>query len=298
MWLKLALISAVSKALNQVATKVLLKHAGVLEISAYGQAAAAIIIFPLIFTSMINVPVDGDFHSAAWITILLNVLAIILLTQVIKSSDLSYAIPFLSLTPVFAILTAWIIRGEQPALSGVFGIVMVAAGALSIDATSMRDWLRLGGRRVLQDKGVWLTTIVAFIYALSIVYDKTATLLSDPLTFVWYSALIRAALLLLLLVIWQKINNKSTQGGSARQGKPWILLAGILALGITFTMEAAFQMYALQTGLVSYVVAIKRLSVILTSIVGFMFFREVFTWFRITGAIVMAIGAAIIQQAA
>jgi drug/metabolite transporter (DMT)-like permease len=298
MWLKLALLSAVSKALNQVATKVLLRHTGVLEISAYGQVTAALIMLPLIFTSLVNVPAHGGFHQAAWITILLNVLAIVLLTEAIRRSDLSYAIPFLSLTPVFAILTAWMIRGEQPNLIGIAGIVLVAVGALGIDAMSVRDWLRLGGSRVLRNRGVWLVVIVAFLYALSIVYDKTATLLSDPLTFVWYSAVVRAILLLLLLAAWHQLVRRPNHGKPAQPHRQRVLLYGFVALGITFVLEATFQMYALQTGLVAFVVAIKRLSVIITSIIGFWIFREAFTWFRILGAAIMGIGAAMIQLAA
>jgi drug/metabolite transporter (DMT)-like permease len=295
MWLKLALLSAVSKALNQVTTKVLLKYAGVLEISAYGQLASAFIIIPAIFlTSRIQVPASGEFHTAAWITIILNVVAIVLLVEAIRRSDLSRAVPFLSLTPVFAILSAWMIRGEQLGPGGISGIAFVTIGALGIDATSVRDWISLGGRRVLHDKGVWLILIVALIYAVSSVYDKTATLLSDPLTFVWYSAIWRAALLTLILVLWRTFSPRSKSKRFIVRKERIILICGFAALGITFLLEAIFQMFALQTGFVAFVLAIKRLSIIMTSIIGFMLFRERFTWFRLGGMITMVAGSAII----
>lgn len=295
MWLKLALLSAVSKALNQVTTKVLLQYAGVLEISAYGQLACAFIIFPAVFlTSTINLPASGEFYAAAWITITLNVVAILLLVEAIRRSDLSHAVPFLSLTPVFAILSAWTIRGEQLSLGGISGIAIVTIGALSIDATSVRDWISLGGRRVLRDKGVWLILVVALIYAVSSVYDKTATLLSDPLTFVWYSAIWRALLLILVLVLWRIFSPKSKSNRVIRGKEKIFLLAGFAVLGITFLSEAIFQMFALQTGFVAFVLAIKRLSIIMTSIIGFMIFRERFTWFRLAGVITMVAGSAVI----
>ncbi len=297
MWQKLALLSALSKALNQVTTKILLNHTGVLEISAYGQLASAIIVFPAIFfTDTISIPNTGDFHAAAWITISLNVIAIVLLVEAIRRSDLSYAVPFLSLTPVFTILTAWAIRGEQPTLCGMIGIVIVATGALSIDAISIRDWIGLGGRRVLRDRGVWLVVVVAFIYAISSVYDKTATLLSDPLTFVWYSAISRAILLLFVLIVWRQFNEINGNRRVLKGSKSKLLVPGFIILGITFLMEAVFQVYALQTGLVAFVLAIKRLSIIITTIMGFMLFKEAFTWFRVFGAVTMVVGTAIIYQ--
>jgi uncharacterized membrane protein len=53
-------------------------------------------------------------------------------------------------------------------------------------------------------------------------------------------------------------------------------------------------MSALQTGLVAYVIAIKRLSILMTSLIGIFVYKELFSWWRLSGAAFIMSGAAII----
>ena len=290
-WFHLSLFSAAAKASNQAITKTLTRDFSVLEIAAFGQLTAGILILPLIFLpGLVTVPGTLSFHKAAAVTIFLNIIAIILLIEAIRRSDLSYSMPFLGLTPVFSIFMGWMLRGEVVSLPGVLGIFLIFFGALGIDAHSCRDWASLGGKRIFRDQGVRLIIIVAFIYSVSSVYDKSATLLSDPLTFVWYSAMVRAAILLLFYYGTKHASpaSKAQKAFSLPQGALFALL------GITFLAEALFQMVALQTGLVAYVIAIKRLSILMTSLVGMIVYKEVFSMARLAGATLIMVGAGVI----
>lgn len=293
-WFNLSLLSAVAKAANQAITKILTRNFSVLETAAFGQLAAGIMILPLIFLpSFIAIPADIAFHRAALVTISLNMVAIILLVDAIGRSELSYSLPFLGLTPVFSILIAWMLRGEVIGPAGVLGILFVVLGSLGIDARSEKDWARLGGRRIFRDKGVRLVVIVSFIYAVTSVYDKTATLLSDPWTFVWYSATVRAALFMIFLQGRRRPSRSAkTEGGPSFTH--FLLFA---LLGATFLAEALFQMHAMQTGLVAFVIAIKRLSILMTSLAGMVFFREPFSPARLSGAALIVAGATVIYLA-
>ncbi|MDD3620341.1 MAG: DMT family transporter [Desulfobulbaceae bacterium] len=291
LWFSLSALSATAKAANQAATKTLTSTYSVLAIAAFGQLAAGISVFPLILVpGLVAIPGDLDFHRAAFVTISLNIAAILLLVEAIRGSELSYALPFLGLTPVFTILTAWVLRGEVIGLVGVLGILLVFLGTMSIDAGSLPDWAKLGGRRIFRDRGVRLVVCVALIYSISSVYDKSATLLSDPYTFVWYSAVIRAVALLLLFFgrrrLWG-IDNSVTTVRPAH-----ILLFAFL--GVTFIAEALFQMGALQTGPVAFVIAIKRLSILFTSLAGVLVFKEAFSLARLSGAVLIVAGVTII----
>jgi uncharacterized membrane protein len=295
LWFNLSLLSAASKAANQAVTKTLTRDFSVLQVAAFGQLAAALIILPGIFLpGAVTLPADPSFHRAALTTVSLNILAIILLVEAIRRSDLSYALPFLGLTPVFSIFTAWFLRGELITVPGISGILLVFTGTLGIDVRSWRDWAFLGGRRILHDRGVQLVILVALIYSMSSVYDKTATLLSDPFSFVWYSAVIRAAVLTIFLYV-----RALTAGASKPKHKlsgPQFLL--FFFLGITFLTEALFQMHALQTGMVAFVIAAKRLSILMTSVNGMLLFGEPFSTARLTGAGLIVAGAVLIYFAA
>lgn len=291
LWFNLSLASAVAKAANQAVTKTLTRDFSVLQTAAYGQLAAGAFILPLIFFSgCIDLPADSSFHQAAFTTISLNIVAILLLVEAIRTSDLSYALPFLGLTPVISIFSGWLLRGEVMSAAGILGIVMVFLGAFSIDAKSWHDWTTLGGRRIFRDNGVQLVLIVAFLYSVSSVYDKTATLLSDPRTFVWYSTVIRAAILLIFLCGKNMLSNTAKKPHRHRL-KHFLLFT---FLGITFLVEALSQMFALQTGLVAFVIAIKRLSILMTSLAGMLVFREMFSRARLAGAGLIVAGAMLI----
>lgn len=290
-WFALSLLSATAKAANQAVTKSLTRDFSILQIAAFGQLAAGILIMPLaLFPGLVAVPVDPDFHQAALITISLNIVAILLLVESIRRSDLSYALPILGLTPVFAIFMAWLLRGEIINLQGIIGVLLVFAGTFSIDARSFLDWLLLGGRRIFRDTGVRLVVIVALLYSVTSVYDKTATLLSDPATFVWYSAVIRAIVLMLIYFAGRWY----FRGGTAENSLKMANLLLFLLLGITFLIEAIAQMTAMQTGLVAFVIAIKRLSILMTSLAGMILYGERLSPARLSGALLIVIGAGVL----
>jgi len=294
LWFSLSLLSAASKAANQVITKSLTRDFSVLQIAAFGQFSAGLLIFPLLFIpDFVAVPASLPFHKAASATIAINVIAILLLVEAINRSELSYALPLLGLTPVFTIVTGWLLRGEIINLSGVLGILLVFFGTFGIDARSFNDWITLGGRRIFRDKGVLLVILVAFLYSISSVYDKSATLLSDPVTFVWYSAVIRASILMLIYSVGKR-SSRTAVAGSNASGKYFLLFT---LLGISFTAEALFQMFALQTGLVAYIIAIKRISILLTSLAGMTVYKEAFSRARLFGTVLVVAGAAFIYLA-
>ena len=145
-WVFLALASATCKARHQVHQKRLIERVGVLELSLIGQLAAALLIFPLALApGVVTIPGNAEFHTAAWISIVLNVVAILLLLEAIRVGELSYALPYLALTPLFCVVTGWVLRGEQVTLFGAVGISVLLTGAFALGANSLRDFLQLGG---------------------------------------------------------------------------------------------------------------------------------------------------------
>lgn len=293
-WVLFALFSAACKAAGQIFTKHVLKSFTVLEVSLFIQIVAAVIMLPLFnISGLIKIPENRDFHIAAWATIILNVIAIFLIVEAIRVSDLSYSLPFLALTPVFSVCSAWLIRGEQTTFTGFFGLVFVLIGALAVGAISFSDFIRFGGRRVLTNRGVIMVIIVAGLYAVSTVYDKIGTLLSDPLTFTWYSNVCRGAIFFLLFLLFLKtslIRKKDIKGNIG-------MMMFLFLISCMLIFEAIFQMVALKTGAVPYVLGIKRTSILITSIIGFAEFKATFSIFRLFGAGVMVVGAAMIYFA-
>lgn len=282
-WILLALLSSSAKASHQVLTKLLVRQGNPWRVAVLGQLATAIAAVPLL--AWCAWPTDQSFHAWAWGTIVGNVVAIVMMTYAIARTDVSYALPFLAVTPLVTAGMDWTLTGETLSLLGLLGIAATVLGALTVGARSARDWLSGGGRRALTDPGVRLVLLVSLIYGFSSVCDKEATRRADPMTFVTYGALGRA--LLLLPSLW--FTRAREDSGSGRRQ-----VLGIFILGVVFLLEHLSQMAALVEGNAAYVISVKRLSILQTSLVGMLFLGEPRSLYRLGGALLMVGGAVLI----
>jgi len=286
MWFALSLLAAVSKSASQILTKKL--HAlGTLELAAYSHIFSAVLILPLFF--FIEIPLTGAFLYPTACSTVMNVMAILLLIQAIKISDLSHSMPFLSLTPMFAILVAFVSRNEVISPLSASGILFIVLGAFVIDARSLSDLARFGGARIFKDKGVLLVLVVALIYSVSSVCDKSATLASSPLAYVWLFTLARAAIFGLLLAI-SRVKHGAKKSLAFERENLFVLIL----IGLVYFLEASFQMQAFEYGNVAETVGVKRVGILFTSISGFMIFKESFTRYKLIGAMLLVLGAVVI----
>ncbi|MDD1674433.1 MAG: DMT family transporter, partial [Methanomicrobiales archaeon] len=72
---------------------------------------------------------SGELPVFILITAAIEISATFLYFAALQHTDLSLAIPILSLTPVFLILTSWFILGEQTSTGGIAGIGLILLGS-------------------------------------------------------------------------------------------------------------------------------------------------------------------------
>ncbi|MCP3869600.1 MAG: EamA family transporter [Gammaproteobacteria bacterium] len=285
--MELSLLSACSKSAGQILTK-RLHRLDTLTIAAFSHCFAAAVVFPFILS--VDIPPTGEFLIPATLSIFLSIIAVVLLIRSIRRSDISHSLPYLSLTPVFTVLVAFVLRGEVISPTSLLGIFLVVIGALGIDAKSLGDFARFGGRRAFTDTGILSVIFVALIYSVSSVLDKSATLASDPLTYVWFSLETRGVVFLTVYLLFKTIRKRSATEKKVTRTELLLLFL----IGSCYFLEAIFQMHALMTGNVAEVLAVKRLSILMTSAAGFWLYREVLTSFRVLGSVFMVAGALLI----
>ena len=113
LWFILAIATALSVATGDALTK---KFFG--RFSPYDMSIASSIYslpFLVVYIFFIRIPqLDTVFWWLASVLIPLDTFAFYLYMKAIKLSPLSLSIPFLSFTPVFMILTGFIVLGEVP----------------------------------------------------------------------------------------------------------------------------------------------------------------------------------------
>ena len=103
--------------------------------------------------------------------------------KAIKVSPLSLTIPFLSFTPVFMILTGFLVLGEVPNKWGVFGIGFVVAGSYALHSAEVTHGYLAPFRAIFKEPGSWLMLIVSLLYSVLAVLGKKAIQHSSPVFF-------------------------------------------------------------------------------------------------------------------
>lgn len=228
-------------------------------------------------------PLNWTFWWSTVISAVLSLIGLLLIVKALQISDLSLAQPLLAFTPVFLILTSIPLLREKPSLLGFLGIILIVIGAY---------FLQLGqGKGVLgpikalaKDQGARLMMIVALIYSVSSATNKVAVQSSNPITYILFAQLIMALLLLPMVF-------KSKEAfSSIKPNIKWLVLLGFLV-----SLELFFHMTALQLSLASYVISLKRTSVLFSIILGAIIFKEKNIKSRLVAGLIMLAGVIIIS---
>ena len=204
--------------------------------------------------------------------------ALMLYVHALRISPLSLTVPYLSLTPAFLLLTGPL-TGEIPGIPGMLGVLMIVAGGFLLNrGKSGADGSPL--KKPALEKGSLMMTGVAMIYTVTSTAGKMGVLLSDPLFF----AASNCTLLLLPLTVW------TVKRGNFRN----LFSRGNLMIGLAYALSIAFHMMALETARVSYMISLKRSSLLWGIIFGAVFFREDNFTGRMRAGLLMAGGMIII----
>lgn len=199
-------------------------------------------------------------------------------------SPLSTSIPMLSFTPVFLILTSYLMLKEIPSFMGIIGIFLIVIGAYTLNIHEYKKSFFEPFRALLKEKGTVMVLAVAFLYSISANLGKLGILYSDAVFFSFACYLVVVLFLFPLLFIKpiKKLHN-------IRKNLKYLLIMGIAA-GIMMVASAI----ALKMAIVPYVISLKRFSVIFSVLFGYFLFKEEKIKERLIGAIIMLLGASLI----
>ena len=283
LWFILAIATALCVATGDALTK---KFFG--RFSPYDMAIASSIYslpFLVVYIFFIPIPqLDTVFWWIACILIPLDTFAFYLYMKAIKLSPLSLSIPFLSFTPVFMILTGFIVLGEVPNSWGIIGIGFVVAGSYLLNVTQVKYGYFAPFRAILREPGSILMLVVAFIYSFLAVLGKKAIQHSSPLFFgFFYLAALDITILIffpfLEKIRWRDILKVPVKG---------------LSVGLMLFLHALFHCLAINMIEAVYMIAVKRMSILFSVVYGWILFKESDIGARMLGALLMFAGVVFI----
>lgn len=215
-----------------------------------------------------------------------NAIANLLFVRALQLSDLSLTIPYLSLTPVLAVFSGWLVLGEHPGLVGAAGVVVIAVGALLLNPSADGEPGFNPIRALKEEPGSVAMLGVACLWSVSVAFDKRALDYSSPMTHA-------AVLAVTGWLILDAFRRRRSPASIVDRARP---VFGLL-MGTTFVITVALmtQLWAYHYVDVAYVEAIKRsLGMVGSVLVGWLFFNESSIGRRIAAVGAMAAGVCLI----
>jgi len=285
-WIPLALVCAFSLATTDALTKKVIPKYDIYLLAWIRNIFAAPIFIITLF--LLKTPHLDIYYFLTLITGLpLEILSVILYLKAIKLSPLSVTMPFLALSPAFLIFTSYIMLGESPDLSGFAGILLITFGAYLLNLSSFKEGMLAPLKAVLKEKGSVLMILVAFIYSITSNICKIGMNHSSPVFFA--SSYYLLFTVLLTVFVKKKIFNFPWfKPGSAISIKSFSLI------GLFYGLMVITHFTSMSLTNVSYMISVKRTSLIFSVLYGKLMFGEENIRERLLGSIVMLIGVVLI----
>lgn len=288
LWVAVTLISAFSLATSDAFTKKAVEDSNEYLVASF----RLIFSLPLLFLLCFFVPVpelDRTFYVAFFLALPIELATVIMYVKALKLSPLSLTLPFLSLTPVFLILNAYLILGERVSTAGAVGIFLIAFGGYFLNIQELKKGLLQPFKAITKEKGSLLMIAVAFLYSITSSLGKMAIEHSSPLFFgiTYFTAL---TFLFTPYGLWMgKGEVKAFMSGRKHRD--------MIIPGIFYAVMIVAHMTALNMTKVAYMISIKRTSLLIGVLYGYLFFKETNIRERFLGALVMFAGFVMVVSA-
>jgi len=282
-WVIFAFLTAICESIKDVFSKRGLRLTDEYIVSWAWSLCTLVFLSPLFF--FIKIP---DVDRAFWLILLcsglLNLVANLLFIKAIKSSDLSLTIPMITFTPLFLLITSPLMLHEFPAFFSLIGILLIVAGSYVLNVGEIKKNPLAPIQALLRQKGPRLMLLVAFIWSISGNLDKLGVRHSSALF--WPIAVNAFIAIGMIPVVLCK--SRSDWKGILQNAPNLVPIGFCIALG------SSSQMLAISLTQVTYVISVKRMSVVFGVLFGTLFFKEKGLRERLAGAMLMVVGVVMI----
>ncbi len=266
-WLPLALFCAFALAAADTATKRYLAGYTVAELVMVRFGLTAALLAPVLLVLPPPAPTP-EFWLWMGAALPLEVAAEVLYVRAIRDSPLALTLPYLAFTPVLVTLTGYLLLGEAVSAQGFAGILMVGVGSYALNLgharlNAPRTWLAPFAA-IVRERGSRYMLGVAVIYGVTSVLGKGAMQqMPGPGFGAFYFALVGLATL--AVFAWREPAALRTL---VRPRAAHWLVAGLMA---AMVLSHFLALALVET---AYMIAVKRVSILIGILLGAYFFAE------------------------
>lgn len=280
-WIVYALLCAFFASLTDLYTKKFVSDIGSIE-NAFARYLFSAPVLWIAAAAEGNWHVDTGIIPAVVICIPFEMAGLIMYVKAVKISPFSKTVPFLAFTPAFLLIMAPLILGEIPHLSGAIGVIVVTVGAWILCLEKGEGFLG-PFRSIKNERGSMMMLMVAFVYSVSSALGKLGVIHSSPVLFAAIYTSVSAIVMSVYLFFTKRLRNAIT--------------LRLVPVGVCTAVVLIFHMHAIKLTQVSYMISVKRTSLLFAIVYGVMFFGEKNLMRKTIAGIVMIAGVMIITFA-
>lgn len=234
----------------------------------------------------------ASLHLAALLTysiylgidVALVVCSTLLYYRAIQLTPISLCMPYISFTPVFLIVTGYVINGETTTATKGIGVILICIGSIAMHRRLFaQGWIE-PIKAIWRERGCFFMLLAAVINAITNPIEKKLVLMADAFTQACAFGVGLFGMFALLYAL-----RRASAGTVLRAVPGWTVLAGVLeAAGLLFQLSSHNHIA------VVYTISIKRAGIVLVILVGWLVFKERGIGDKLIAASVMVVGVLIL----
>jgi uncharacterized membrane protein len=202
-----------------------------------------------------------------------------------ESGDLSIVYPVARSSPVFVTIAAAIFLGEKLSLIGLLGILIIFIGVYVLHLKGLTQDDLVAPITYLMSGSSRYAVIAALGTTVYSITDKLGVTTVDPLLYSFWLGFSVTGMMIIVTLKRRGLQAIRDEFSSSFR----ITFAGLL-------MRGGYMMvlYAMSLAQVSYILALRQISVVLGALMGVVFLRESYGKVRIIGSLLILIGVFIL----
>jgi len=286
-WFAYALFAAVFTAIAGLVMKKSLLKEHAMEFSAVIALFAVVISLPMFL--MIDYSILQLPHLVMLFFVAIpGAVAFLLVAKAMRHMDVSKSLPLLGLAPGIAAVMAFGILAERITGLQIGGIVLLILGSYILETRKGRSLFE-PLRTFKRSKYIHYIILALLLYGLTSVFDRFMLHNAgmEPMAYIAFAQVFLAFHFFVMLKLFHN-GFKGIKHGIKRAG-PWLFLFAVVLVGARVMQANAIKLAALGP-----VLAIKRASVLFTTIIGGGLFHEKELVRRSIASLVIVIGAILV----
>jgi len=287
MWILLSFINAIGLSLEGVFQK-----KSIMDINPYIITWSLLVVSSLIYLPLLLiVGFPKSLNSTFWIAVIarliIDSIALVVYLKALKQSNLSTAMPMMSLIPVFLIFVSFFINHLIPSVLGIVGVLIIVLGIYLLNINSDKIFLS-PFIALKKEKGIQLMLIATFLWSFVGSLQKLAI---DNANVYFYTAFFQ--------ILWATFFTPIAYFSNKKEFKSMFKKSNIsklLPIGILDVIQVVAQNIAFTKAIPVYVFAIGSTNMLFSAFFGKYFFKEKLEN-KLLPIIIIIIGVIIISAA-